>query len=316
LNLEETPIPWLITVEGPTAVGKTACALALAQAFGTVVLSADARQCYREMRIGVARPTEEELRLAPHFFVADRSLHQPLSAGSFEREALALLDELYRVHRVVVLAGGSGLYVQSLLEGLDRFPPIPESVRSETRALYERGGLEALQGALKSADPVYAEEVDLQNPHRLLRALEVCRAAGRPYSSFRLQRAAARPFQTLRLVLERDRADLYGRIEARVDGMMAEGLEAEARALYPLRHLSPLDTVGYRELFRYVEGALSLEQAIGEIKKNTRRYAKRQLTWLRGQSGLIPMNADEPAAAIAYLRGRRDFSSALLKPPL
>jgi tRNA dimethylallyltransferase len=316
LNPEEPTIPWLITVEGPTAVGKTSFAVALARAFDTVVLSADARQCYSEMRIGVARPTAEELSLVPHYFVADRSVQNPLSAGSFEREALALLADLYREHRVVVLAGGSGLYVQSLLEGLDRFPPVPESVRRETRALYERGGLEALQGALKSEDPVYAQEVDLQNPHRLLRALEVCRSAGRPFSSFRMQRAAARPFRTLRLLLERDRATLYQRIETRVDGMMAEGLEAEARALYPLRPWSPLDTVGYRELFRYVEGELSLEQAIGEIKKNTRRYAKRQLTWLRGQSGLIPMNPDEPAAAIAYLRGRRDFSSALLKPPL
>jgi len=302
---------WVLTVEGPTAVGKTAFAIALAQAYKTVVLSADARQCYREMRIGVARPSPEELALVPHYFVADRSLHEPLSAGSFEREALALLAELHLDHRVVVVAGGSGLYVQSLLEGLDRFPPVPENVRSETRTLLERGGLEALQGALKKEDPAYAAEVDLQNPHRLLRALEVCRAAGRPYSSFRLQRLAARPFQTLRLVLHRDREELYQRIERRVDQMMAAGLEAEARALYALRRLSPLDTVGYRELFRYFEGEFSLEQAVGEIKKNTRRYAKRQETWLRGQTDLIPFDPDDPPAAIAYLRGRSDFASVL-----
>ncbi|MBI1193632.1 MAG: tRNA (adenosine(37)-N6)-dimethylallyltransferase MiaA [Bacteroidetes bacterium] len=296
-------MPWIITVEGPTAVGKTAFAIALAKAFDTAVVSADARQCYREMRIGVARPSPEELAQVPHFFIADRSLHEPLTAGSFEREALALLADLHREHRVVVVAGGSGLYVQSLLEGLDRFPPVPDHVRSETRALFEHGGLEALQAALKLEDPVYAAQVDLQNPHRLMRALEVCRAAGRPYSSFRLQRLAARPFQTLRFVLQRDREELYRRIETRVDRMMAEGLEAEARGLFALRRLSPLDTVGYRELFQYVEGLFSLEQAVNEIKKNTRRYAKRQQTWLRGQNGLIPVDPDDPAAAIAYLRG-------------
>ncbi len=179
------PLPWVVSVEGATASGKTAVALAIATGFGVPVISADARQCYRELRIGVARPTPEELALAPHYFIADRSVQEPLSAGAFEREALSLLKQLHSAHNVVVVAGGSGLYVKALLEGFDHFPPVPEKIRSELRATLELQGISALQELLLSEDPDYYREVDRHNPHRLLRALEVCRSAGLPYSSFR-----------------------------------------------------------------------------------------------------------------------------------
>lgn len=296
--------PLVITIEGPTAIGKTGLSITLAKHFGCSVLSADARQCYREMRIGVARPEPEELNAVPHFFVADRSVTEAMSAGSFEREGLALLSRLFTQEAVAIVCGGSGLYVKALVEGLDRFPPVTPEARALVREWYADGGLPKLQRELENVDPLYFRQVDRENPHRLIRALEVSRSSGKPYSAFRLERRAARPFDLIRLVIKSDRETLYRNIEARVDRMMASGLLEEVRELLPYRNLSPLQTVGYSELFAHLEGQLSLLQAVAVIKTHTRRYAKRQLTWLRAQSDLHPVEAGDPARAIAYLRER------------
>jgi tRNA dimethylallyltransferase len=302
--MEEQQSGWVITVEGPTAVGKTAMAVAIASAYGCPVLSADARQFYREMRIGVARPSPAELDAVPHYFIADRSLSEPLSAGAYEREALALLAGLWKQHAAVVVVGGSGLYLQALLEGLDTFPPVPAATRARVQQVYAEGGLDALQQALDLADPKYAAAVDRRNPHRLMRALSVCWAAGKPYSSFLGAGAANRPFRTLRLMLERPRQELYARIDARVEAMLQAGLLDEVRTLLPHRDSSVLDTVGYRELFAYLDGTCSLDEAAEAIRTHTRQYAKRQLTWLRRQQGLLAFAADDQQAVLRYLRGR------------
>jgi tRNA dimethylallyltransferase len=298
--------PWVIAIEGPTAVGKTAVAIAVAKTFGAEILSADARQCYREMRIGVARPSPEELETIPHHFIADRSVQNPLSAGGFEREGLARIAELQRSQRVVVVAGGSGLYVKALLEGLDHFPPVDPAHRQHLQDTLERDGLVALQEMLKQLDPVYAQQVDLQNPHRLLRALSVCLSSGKPYSSFLAGGSARRPrpFQSFRIALSRERADLYRRIDGRVLKMLDQGLLEEVRELVPLRRLSALDTVGYRELFAHLDGAIDLQEATRLIQRNTRRYAKRQMTWLKRQAidrwvTLAPNAADNTAKPAA-----------------
>ncbi len=256
-------------------------AIELARAFATEIVSADSRQFYREMRIGTARPTETELAQARHHFIADRSVTEPLSAGAFEREALAVLEQIFAQHPVAILAGGSGLYLRAVTEGLDDFPAVPPAITNALERLYVRAGLPALQRELAARDPDYYAEVDRQNPRRLLRALAICRVAGRPYSSFRRQASAERPFIPLYLYPDWPRADLYARIDRRVDAMFAAGLVAEAKRLYPLREYKALQTVGYQELFAYCAGETDLATARELIKRNTRRYAKRQLTWLR-----------------------------------
>jgi tRNA dimethylallyltransferase len=272
---------YLIVIGGPTASGKTAMAIELARAFSTEIVSADSRQFYREMRIGTARPTEAELAQARHHFIADRSVTEPLSAGAFEREALVVLDRIFAEHPVAILVGGSGLYLRAVTEGLDEFPTVPPAITAELEQLYARAGLPALQQELAERDPDYYAEVDRQNHRRLLRALAICRASGRPYSSFRRQAPADRSFTPLFLYPDWPRAALYARIDARVDAMFAAGLVAEARRLYPWRTYKALQTVGYQELFAYFAGETDLETARALIKRNTRRYAKRQLTWLR-----------------------------------
>jgi len=271
----------LIVVGGPTASGKTALAIRLAQRLGTAVVSADSRQFYREMNIGVARPSEAELAAAPHYFIADRSVVEPLTAGQYAREALALLDVLFLEYEVVVVVGGSGLYIRALTEGFDVFPETPEVVKEAIRALYAIEGLAGLQAALQAVDPAYYDLVDRQNPARLMRALEVCQATGQPYSSFRSGQRVERPFRASFHYIDWPREELYERINRRVDMMFEQGLEAEAKLLHPLRHLSPLQTVGYQELFDYFEGKHDLETARERIRQHSRQYAKRQLTWLR-----------------------------------
>ncbi len=276
---------WVVAIEGPTAVGKTAVAIGVARAFGAEIISADARQCYREMCIGVARPSPAELTAAPHHFIADRSVQNPLSAGGFEREGLARITALHQQQRMVVVAGGSGLYVKALLEGLDHFPAVDPDVVQHLRGLYDQEGLGALQALLDQHDPDYPAQVDRQNPHRLLRALGVTLSAGTPYSAFLAggSQRKDRPFAVLRIALSRERAALYRRIDQRVLAMAEAGLVDEVRNLLPYRRLSPLDTVGYRELFAHFDGAYGLEEALRLIQRNTRRYAKRQGTWLNRQ---------------------------------
>lgn len=275
------PQKTLLVIGGPTASGKTALAIALARHFGTEIISADSRQIYREMTIGTAKPSAEELALAPHHFIDTHSIHDHYSAGRYEREARALLERLFQRYDLLIAAGGSGLYLRALMEGLDAFPEIPEAIEREVEALYAREGLPALQRALATHDPDYYEQVDRHNPARLLRALKVIRATGKPFSAFRKNRPAPRPWRHLPVLLMPDRALLYERINRRADAMIEAGLLDEVRRLYPWRHLRPLQTVGYQEFFPWIEGQRPLEEAIRLFKRNTRRYAKRQMTWFR-----------------------------------
>ncbi len=286
----------IIVIGGPTASGKTALAIELASQLNCPVLSADSRQFYQEMRIGNARPSEEELAAAKHYFIADRSIQQPLSAGRFAEEALALLANLFPLHPQIVLVGGSGLYIKALCEGLDDFPPIQDATKELVAQLFANQGLAGLQAALAKADPDYFASVDQQNPRRLQRALEVSWEAQQPYSSFR-QGAQDRPFAVRyfqpalgatppppqvahsRRKQDPQREALYGKINQRVKQMIGMGLIEEARSLLPYRHLPVLQTVGYQELWPYFEGEYDLNTAIELIQRNSRRYAKRQITW-------------------------------------
>ena len=264
---------------GPTGVGKTDYALALARRVGSPVVSCDSRQVFREMRIGTARPTDAQLAEVPHYFIADRSVTEPFTAGQFEVEALALLDRLFQDHETVVMAGGSGLYIDALCNGLDDFPPADPELRERLSARLREEGVAALRAELRLLDPESYAALDPANGQRIVRALEVTIATGRKFSSFKTHANKERPFAIEKTGLTRPRAELYARIDARVDAMMAEGLLAEARALLPHRALPALNTVGYKELFDYFDGKYDLAEAVRLIKRNTRHYAKKQLTW-------------------------------------
>lgn len=270
----------LLVIGGATATGKTALAIRLAQHFGTEILSADSRQFYREMSIGTAKPGQAELEAAPHHFIDFLSVTEDYSVGDFERDALSRLDKIFAKKDLAILVGGSGLYLRAVCEGLDQFPEISP----ETRQMVENGektaGLSWLQHELAQRDPAHFAKIDRQNPARLRRALEVCLETGRPYSSFLQQgQKRPRPFQSLYILLDMPRPQLYARIEARVDNMLAEGLEAEARRLLPYRHRPPLHTVGYEEFFDFFDGTISRDEAVVKIKQHSRNYAKRQVTW-------------------------------------
>lgn len=271
-------------VQGATAAGKSSVAATLGAHYGVGVISADSRQFYREMSIGTAVPSVSELAAARHYFIQDRSVTQPLSAGGYEREAVALLDLLNQDSSdsqiIGVVVGGSGLYVDALLYGLDPLPSSDE-VRAQLCAIYERDGLDLLVEALKIADPAYYAVVDRSNPQRVIRALEVCRTSGMPYSNLRSGRRVIRDFDAVKVVVDLPREELYERINGRVDQMIVDGLEAEARSVMQFAELSPLQTVGYSEMFDYFAGGVSRERAVELIKQHTRNYAKRQLTWLR-----------------------------------
>lgn len=272
---------YLIAIVGPTAIGKTAVSIALAKYFNAEIISADSRQFFKEMNIGTAVPTKDELTKVPHHFIQHISIEDEYSVGDFERDALQLLEEKFKKHDLIFLVGGSGLYIDAVLKGLDSFPDINPKVRAELQELYDQNGIESLQKQLKQKDPEYYQKVDTQNPHRLIRALEVCIQSGKPYSSFLGKNKPKRPFEILKIGLEAERKVLYDRINKRVDIMMENGLIEEAKQLEGKKHLNALQTVGYKELFSFFKNEISLESAIEEIKKNSRRYAKRQLTWLR-----------------------------------
>ena len=271
----------LIAVVGPTAIGKTTLAIALAQHYKTHILSADSRQFYKEMRIGTAVPETWELAAAPHHFIQHLSIHDSYSVGDFERDALHLLNQLFKSLDTVILVGGSGLYVDALTKGLDNFPKVDPKIRLELKEQLKNQGISYLQNKLELLDPMYFERVDRLNPQRLIRALEICIGAGKPYSSFLENRSENRLFTTKYIALTAARDLIYSRIEKRVDAMMAQGLLEEASGLYPYKDLNALQTVGYRELFSHLDGEISVDIAVSEIKKNTRRFAKRQLTWYR-----------------------------------
>jgi tRNA dimethylallyltransferase len=281
---------YLVAVVGPTALGKSRLAAKLANHFDTAVISADSRQFYNELSIGTAVPGAQELGAAPHYFIQHISILDPYTVGNFERDALECLRQLYKQKDVVVLAGGSGLYIKAITEGLDTFPHVLPGLRKKLNERYEKEGIGILQDQLRELDLTYYSKVDLQNPQRIIRALEVCISSGRPYSDFLTGSKQHRPFKLLTLGLDAPREIIYQHIDQRVDDMMAKGLLEEARAVFEHRGLNALQTVGYKELFGYLEGRFSLEAAVDEIKKNTRRYAKRQLTWFRKQENVYWIN--------------------------
>ena len=271
----------LLTIVGPTAIGKTRMAIALATHFGTEILSCDSRQFFKELRIGTAVPSAEELMAAPHHFIQHKSIFESYSVGDFERDVIALLDKLFKKHDVVVMVGGSGLYAKAIIDGLDDFPEVDEVIRQELNEAYAQKGIEYLQELLKTLDEVQYNQMDVQNPQRLIRALEVCRASGKPYSSFLQRKEKQRDFTSVQIGLTADRTEVYERINKRVDMMLEEGLLIEAQDMMPYKHLNALQTVGYKELFSFFEGECSFEAAIEAIKMNTRRFAKRQFTWFQ-----------------------------------
>ena len=272
-------MPTLRIILGPTAVGKTDYAIAVAKAVGSPVVSCDSRQLFREMRIGTARPTEAQLAAVPHYFIADRSVTDGCTAGRYELEALQLLETLFQTHETVVMAGGSGLYIDALCNGLDDFPEADPELRAQLSERLRTEGVSALRAELRILDPESYATIDPANGQRIIRALEVTIATGRRFSSLKTRPARQRPFTIEKTGLTRPRPELYARIDARVDQMMEEGLLEEARGLLPMRNLPALNTVGYRELFGYFDGAYDLPEAVRLIKRNTRHYAKKQLTW-------------------------------------
>jgi len=284
------PIPLtkktLIVIAGPTASGKTAAAISLAQHYKTVILSADSRQFYREMSIGTAKPSWIELAAAKHYFIDSHSITDNFSVGDFEKQALALLDEQFKFHDVIILVGGSGLYIKALVEGFDNIPQANPEIRERLNKEFTLKGIEPLKKKLKEVDPDYYAEVDLNNPQRIIRALEVHKVSGKPFSSYRKAGINTRPFNILKIALDMPRELLYHRINQRVDVMLEQGLVAEARSLIFHRHLNALNTVGYSELFDHFDNKISLEKAIDQIKQNTRHFAKRQLTWFRKDTAI------------------------------
>jgi tRNA dimethylallyltransferase len=271
----------VIIIAGPTAAGKTTAAIRLAQHLGTEIISADSRQCYKELNIGVARPSPEELSAVSHHFIASHSIHQKVTAITFESYALDKLSELFVKHDTVVMVGGTGLYIRAFCEGMDEIPEVPETIHQQVIGDYQKNGLEWLQRKVAEADPLFYQTGENQNPHRLTRALEVITATGRSILDFRKGEKAKRDFQIEKYALTLPKEDLHRNIHHRVDRMMEQGLLEEARSLFPHRHLNALQTVGYKELFEHFDGKTTLGQAIEEIKKNTRHYAKRQMTWFR-----------------------------------
>ena len=271
----------LIVITGPTAVGKTKFAIELAKNLNTEIISADSRQIYKEMKIGTARPTDEELKLIKHFFISTHSVTEYYNASKYEFEAIHLIEKLFEKHELLIIAGGSGLYIDAILYGIDDLPEIDPQLRHQLQVKFQKEGLESIRLMLKTLDPVTYEKIDLKNPKRILKALEVSIQTGKPYSSFLTGKKKQRNFNHKIFVLNRERESLYDRINKRVEIMVEQGLVEEARKLYPYRELTPLKTVGYRELFDYFENKISLSEAIDLIKRNTRKYARRQLTWFR-----------------------------------
>lgn len=278
---------YLITIVGPTAIGKTALSITLSEHFGCEIISCDSRQFFKEMKIGTAVPSDDELKAAPHHFIQNKSIFENYSVGDFEWEALEKLDELFQKNNIQIMVGGSGLYVDAVLRGFDDFPDIEPSIRQELRNNYDEKGIIYLQEKLQALDPLYYNKITsenpqtLQNPQRLMRFVEVSLGTGKPYSSFLNQKKNTRNFTPIIIGLEANREIMYERINRRVDLMMQEGLLEEVKNLHPNKKLNALQTVGYRELFDYLDGKTNVDFAIEEIKKNTRRFAKRQLTWFK-----------------------------------
>ncbi|MBO9673736.1 MAG: tRNA (adenosine(37)-N6)-dimethylallyltransferase MiaA [Sphingobacteriaceae bacterium] len=291
----------LISIVGPTAIGKTALGIQIARHFGTEIISADSRQFFKEMAIGTAKPEAEELAAAKHHFIDSHSVTQLFSTGDFEVEGLKKLEEIFEKHDLAIMVGGSGLYVNALINGLDEMPDIDLSIREKLNRQFEEEGIAAIQSQLAHLDPEYFAKVDQQNPQRMIRGLEVSLSTGQKLSSMLSATKKERPFNIIKIGLNTDRAVLYDRINSRVDKMIAAGLLDEVKALTPFKHHNALNTVGYSELFDYLDGKLSLEDAITAIKQNTRRFAKRQLTWFRRDGEINWFEPDEKEKIIQLI---------------
>ena len=291
----------LIVITGPTAVGKTALCLDIAQHFGIPIINADSRQIYKELKIGTASPTSEQLQLVPHYFVGSLSLTDYYSASLFEQQVLEILSRQFREHDFALMAGGSMMYIDAVCDGIDDIPTVDDQTRETLKRRLAQEGLEALVEQLKELDPEYYAIVDRQNPRRVVHGLEICLMTGRTYTSFRKREKKERPFRIVKIGLNRPREELYDRINQRVDQMMQQGLLEEAKALYPMRQMNALNTVGYKELFDYLDGRWPLEEAVERIKGNTRRYARKQLTWYKKDPQIRWFHPDEKEQIISYI---------------
>lgn len=285
------PNKTVIIVAGPTAVGKTPVAISLARHFHTEIISADSRQCFKELKIGVARPSPEELEEVPHHFVASHSINENINAAYFEQYALQKVNELFEKNDIVVMVGGTGLYIKAFCEGLDEMPAIDEAIRKNIIKGYDEKGLKWLQDEVKKKDPEFFAVGEIQNPQRMMRALEVIESTGRSILDFRMNNKTKRDFNILKIGLELPKEELHQNIHSRVDKMIEQGLIEEVKELIPYRNLNALQTVGYSEIFEFIDRKVSLEKAIEEIKKNTRQYAKRQMTWFRKDKEIQWCNA-------------------------
>ena len=294
----------LIVVAGPTAVGKTALAIRLAKYYETEIVSADSRQFYREMDIGTAKPSSEELDAVKHHFINSLSITDAYNVGDYEKEALKLLTRLFKKHDIVIAVGGSGLFISAIINGLDDIPPSSGENRDKLNRLFTEKGISFLQEKLKNTDPVFYKEVDLNNPQRLIRALEVYETTGKPFSKFRKKIQKPRPFNIIQIGLNINREQLYENINNRVDLMIKNGLIQEVKKLSSFRHLNPLNTVGYSELFDYFDGNSTIDEAILKIKQNTRRFAKRQLTWFNKSENIIWFQPEELEGITNYLNSK------------
>ena len=291
----------LIVLVGPTAVGKTSVAIAVARHFGTEIISADSRQIFRELTIGTAKPSPAELEQVPHHFINSHSVHEPYDAAEYSRDALLLISERFTQHDRLILCGGSGLYVKAVCEGFDEIPEVPEAIRENLMKEYEQHGIKVLQEKMMALDPDYYHEIDKQNPHRLIRALEVVEGTGKSIRSFQKKNKLEHSFSIVKIGLTLPRNVLFERIDRRMDEMISLGLFAEAESLYPFKHINALQTVGYQEIFDYIDGKYDREEAVRLLKRNSRRYAKRQLTWFQRDGDIIwmePHNIDGIIQAI------------------
>lgn len=294
----------LIVLLGPTGVGKTELSIEIARHFHTSIISCDSRQIYREMRIGTAVPSREQLSAVPHFFIHTLSVKDYYNSWQFEQQALDKIRELHHTAEVVLLVGGSMMYIDALCKGIDDIPTIDPELREQLMNRMEVEGVEAIRDLLKKLDPVFYAQVDLNNAKRVLHAVEVCMMAGKPYSSLRTNQPKKREFDILKIGLNREKTELYDRIDKRVDIMLEEGLEGEARSLYPLRHLNPLNTVGYKEFFEYFDNKIDYEEAVRLIKRNSRRYAKKQLSWFRRDTDIHWFHPDDKENIFRRIEGK------------
>lgn len=291
----------LIVVLGPTGVGKSGISIQLAKHFSTDIISADSRQLFRELSIGTAVPSPEELQSVCHHFIQTRSIHDYYNVSEYETEAIDLINQLFEIKNPLILTGGSMLYIDTICKGIDDIPTVTPEIRNEVIAWYGENGLEALRQRLLELDPEYHGIVDLNNPKRLLHAVEVCQMTGKTFTSFRKNTVRERPFRILKIGINQDREILYQRINLRVDQMMEAGLLEEARAVYPYKNLNSLNTVGYKELFSYFDGSCSLDEAVDLIKRNSRRYARKQLTWFRRDTEIAWFEPDQVDGIIAFI---------------